>query len=256
MSASRTAAKPAAAPRANPLTLFTWEGKDKRGVTMKGEQAAKSANMVRAELRKQGITPGVVKAKPKPLFGGSGSSIKPKDIAVFSRQIATMMKSGVPIVNSLEIIANGQKNQKMKQMLEALHADIASGSSIYEAMSKHPVQFDELYRNLVKAGEAAGVLETVLETVATYKENMETLKGKIKKALFYPATIIAVAILVCGILLVFVVPQFREAFQSYGADLPAFTELVFGISEYAVKWWWPSSWPRTARCGSPASLIA
>ena len=239
MSASRTAAKPtAAARRDTALTLFVWEGKDKRGVTMKGEQVAKSANMVRAELRKQGITPGAVKAKPKPLFGGSGGSIKPKDIAVFSRQIATMMKSGVPIVNSLEIIANGQKNQKMKQLLEDLHTDIAGGSSIYEAMSRHPVYFDELYRNLVKAGEAAGVLETVLDTVATYKENMETLKGKIKKALFYTVTIIAVAILICGILLVFVVPQFKSAFASYGADLPAFTLFVFGLSEYAVRYWW------------------
>ncbi|QSX78545.1 type II secretion system F family protein [Agrilutibacter solisilvae] len=238
MSASRTAAKPAATRSREALTQFVWVGKDKRGVVMKGEQSAKSANMVRAELRRQGITPGSVKAKPKPLFGTGGGSIKAKDIAVFSRQIATMMKSGVPIVNALEIIGNGQKNQKMKTMIEALHTDIAGGSSIYEAMSKHPVQFDELYRNLVKAGEAAGVLETVLETVATYKENMETLKGKIKKALFYPATIIAVAILVCGILLVFVVPQFREAFKSYGADLPAFTELVFGISEFAVRWWW------------------
>ncbi|WP_157475429.1 type II secretion system F family protein [Lysobacter sp. Root494] len=218
--------------------MFVWEGKDRRGVTMKGEQPAKTANMVRAELRRQGITPSVVKAKPKPLFGGTGKTIGAKDIAVFSRQLATMMKSGVPIVNSLEIISNGQKNVRMQKMVDALRADIAGGSSIYEAMSKHPVQFDELYRNLIKAGESAGILETVLDTIATYKENIESLKGKIKKALFYPATIIAVAILVCGILLVFVVPQFREAFQSYGADLPAFTNLVFGISAFMVSWWW------------------
>jgi len=237
MSAARTATKPTPRTR-DALTLFVWEGKDRRGVTMKGEQTAKSANMVRAELRRQGITPNVVKVKPKPLFGGGGGSIKAKDIAVFSRQLATMMKSGVPIVNSLEIIGNGQKNVKMKQLVETLYADIGSGSSIYEAMSKHPVHFDELYRNLVKAGESAGVLETVLDTIATYKENIETLKGKIKKALFYPATVIAVAILVCGILLVFVVPQFRESFADYGADLPAFTELVFGISEFMVRWWW------------------
>jgi len=148
------------------------------------------------------------------------------------------MKSGVPIVNALEIIASGQKNPKMKTLINSLKTEIEGGSSIYEAMSKHPVQFDELYRNLVRAGESSGVLETVLETIANYKESIEAIKGKIKKALFYPATIIAVAIIVCGILLVFVVPTFKDAFADYGADLPAFTNLVFGISEYVVKWWW------------------
>jgi len=242
MSATRSAVKPAvnkaAAARLPSLQEFVWEGRDKRGVVMKGEQYAKNQNMLRAELRRQGINPTVVKVKPKPLFGGSAKRITPKDIAIFSRQLATMMKSGVPIVNSLEIIAGGQKNPKMKTMVNSLKADIEGGSSIYEAMSKHPVQFDELYRNLVRAGESSGVLETVLETIATYKENIEAIKGKIKKALFYPATIVAVAIMVCAILLIFVVPQFREAFQSYGADLPAFTNLVFGISDVVVKWWW------------------
>ncbi|MGY1410129.1 type II secretion system F family protein [Luteimonas sp. A611] len=218
--------------------MFVWEGVDKRGKKMKGEQQAKNANMLRAELRKQGIQPGVVKVKPKPLFGGSGKSITPKDISVFSRQLATMMKSGVPIVMSLEIIGNGQKNQKMKKLVDGLRLDIEGGSSIYEALSKYPVQFDELYRNLVKAGESSGALETVLETIATYKENIESIKGKIKKALFYPAAIIGVAILVCGILMVFVVPVFKDSFGDYGADLPAFTELVFGISAYMVKFWW------------------
>ena len=242
MSASRAAAKPTAsktaASRLPPLQEFVWEGRDKRGVVMKGEQVAKNPNMLRAELRRQGINPTMVKAKPKPLFGGSGKTVSPRDVATFSRQIATMMKSGVPIVNALEIIAGGQKNPKMKVLVNALKADIEGGSSIYEAMSKHPVQFDELYRNLVRAGEASGVLETVLETIATYKENIEAIKGKIKKALFYPATIVAVAIIVSAILLIFVVPTFREAFQGFGADLPAFTELVFGISDYLVKWWW------------------
>lgn len=242
MSVSRAAAKSAttktAASRLPALQEFVWEGRDKRGTIMKGEQFAKNQNMLRAELRRQGINPTVVKVKPKPLFGGSAKSISPKDIAVFSRQLAVMMKSGVPIVNSLEIIAGGQKNPKMKNMVNSLKGDIEGGSSIYEALSKHPVQFDELYRNLVRAGEASGVLETVLETIATYKENIEAIKGKIKKALFYPATIIAVAIIVCAILLIFVVPSFREAFQSYGADLPAFTNLVFGISDLVVKWWW------------------
>ena len=241
MSASRAAAKPAArtaASRLPQMQEFVWEGRDKRGVVMKGEQFAKNQNMLRAELRRQGINPTVVKVKPKPLFGASGSRITPKDIAVFSRQLATMMKSGVPIVNALEIIAGGQKNLKMKEMVNSLKGDIEGGSSIYEAMSRHPVQFDELYRNLVRAGEASGVLETVLETIATYKENIEAIKGKIKKALFYPATIVAVAIIVCAILLIYVVPSFKDAFASYGADLPAFTNLVFGISDYVVKWWW------------------
>src|SRR5690606_38923121 len=192
----------------------------------------------RAELRKQGIQPGVVKPKPKPLFGSAGRAISAKDIAIFSRQLATMMKSGVPIVMALEIIGNGQKNPRMKKMVDDLRLDLESGSSIYEALSKHPVQFDELYRNLVRAGESSGALETVLETIATYKENIESVKGKIKKALFYPIAIIAVAILVCAILMIFVVPVFSEQFASFGAELPAFTTLVFGFSEILVKWWW------------------
>ena len=236
--ASRTAAARAAARRPDPFTLFVWEGTDKRGVKMKGEQQAKSANLVRAELRRQGITPTVVKPKPKPLFGGAGKRVSAKDIAVFSRQIATMLRSGVPIVSSMEIIAGGQKNPKMRDLVNALRADIESGTSFSEALGKHPIQFDELYRNLVKAGESAGVLDTVLETIATYKENIESLKGKIKKAMFYPAMVVAVALLVSSILLVFVVPQFEDVFAGFGAELPAFTMLVIGISDFMVKWWW------------------
>jgi type IV pilus assembly protein PilC len=223
--------------RMNPLVEFVWQGRDKRGVVMKGEQLAKNANLLRAELRKQGITPTVVKPKSKPFFGRA-KSISPRDIAVFARQLATMMKSGVPIVMALEIIGGGNKNQTMKKMVEGLRSDIEGGSSISEALERYPVQFDELFRNLVAAGESSGVLETVLETIANYKENIESIKGKIKKALFYPATIVAVAIIVCGILLVFVVPTFEESFKSFGADLPAFTKLVFGISEKVVQWWW------------------
>lgn len=246
MAVSRTAAKPAArkAAAARParegvtLAPFVWEGTDKRGKKMKGEQVAKNANLLRAELRRMGITPTVVKPKPKPLFGSAGKKITAKEIAVFSRQLATMIKSGVPVVQALEIIGNGHKNPRMKDMVNSLRLDIEGGSSIYEAMSKHPVQFDELYRNLVKAGETAGVLETVLDTIATYKENIESLKGKIKKALFYPATVIAVAILVSAILLVFVVPQFKQVFSSFGADLPAFTQLIIAASEFLIAWWW------------------
>ncbi len=222
----------------NQLVTFVWEGNDKRGVKMKGEQQSKNMNFLRAELRRQGITPTVVKPKPKPLFGSAGKPITPKEIAFFSRQMATMMKSGVPIVQSMEIIGDGQKNVRMKKMVGDMRADIEGGSSLYEAVSKYPVQFDELYRNLVKAGEGAGVLETVLDTIANYKENLETLKGKIRKALFYPAMTIAVAILVSAILLVFVVPQFESVFKDFGADLPAFTKMIVAASRFMVAYWW------------------
>ncbi|MBH1808001.1 type II secretion system F family protein [Stenotrophomonas maltophilia] len=239
MSVSRSAIKKEPVARA-PMELqpFVWEGTDKRGVKMKGEQLAKNANLLRAELRRQGINPGQVKPKSKPLFGAAGSPIKPKDIAFFSRQMATMMKSGVPIVSSLDIIASGHKNPRMKKLVDTIRTDIEGGSSMYEAISKHPVQFDELYRNLVRAGEGAGVLETVLDTVATYKENIEALKGKIKKALFYPIMVVVVAMLVSGIMLVFVVPQFEDVFKSFGAELPAFTQLVVNLSRFMVSWWW------------------
>jgi len=239
MAVTRSAVKKAPAPvRENPLNLFVWEGTDKRGIKMKGEQSSKNVNFLRAELRKQGITPTVVKLKPKPLFGSTGKPVTPKEIAFFSRQLATMMKSGVPIVTSLEIIEGGQKNVRMKKLVENIRYDIESGSSLSEAISKFPVQFDELYRNLVRAGEGAGVLETVLDTIASYKENIEALKGKIKKALFYPAVVIAVAILVSAILLIFVVPQFENVFKQFGADLPAFTKIIVAASRFMVSNWY------------------
>ena len=244
MSVTRTAArktvgKKPAAPVREGVTLdtFVWEGTDKRGIKMKGEQQAKNVNMLRAELRRMGIQPGAIKVKPKPLFGGAGKKISPKDIAVFSRQIATMIKSGVPIVQALEIIGSGNKNPRMAKLVNEMRLDIEGGASINEALAKHPVQFDELYRNLVRAGESAGVLETVLDTIATYKENTEKLKGKIKKALFYPIMTIAVAMIVSGILLVFVVPQFEEVFKGFGADLPAFTQIIVNLSRFMVQWW-------------------
>ena len=241
MAATKAAVKsaPAAAARnPNPLQPFVWEGTDKRGTKMKGESLAKNVNLLKAELRKQGITPTVVKAKPKPLFGSAGKTITARDIAIFSRQIATMMQSGVPMVTAFEIIAGGQQNPRMKSMLDDIRSSIEGGSTLHEAIGKHPVQFDELYRNLVKAGEAAGVLDTVLDTIASYKENIETLKGKIKKAMFYPAVVIAVAILVSAILLIFVVPQFQNVFKSFGADLPAFTLMIIAASDFMIGYWW------------------
>jgi len=239
MSVSRSAIKKEPVARSTmELKPFVWEGTDKRGVKMKGEQPAKNANLLRAELRRQGIMPSVVKPKPKPLFGSAGSPVGAKDIAFFSRQMAIMMKSGVPIVSSLEIIASGHKNPRMRKLVDAVRNDIEGGSSLHEAISKHPVQFDELYRNLVRAGESAGVLETVLDTIATYKENIEALKGKIKKALFYPAMVVTVAILVSTILLIFVVPQFEEVFKNFGAELPAFTQMIVSASRFMVAYWW------------------
>lgn len=220
------------------LVMFVWEGTDKRGIKMKGEQEARNANMLRAELRNKGITPTVLKPKPKPLFGAAGKPIKPADIAFFSRQMATMMKSGVPIVTSLEIIGEGHKNPRMKKMIGAIRTDIEGGSSLSEAISKFPVQFDELYRNLVRAGEGAGVLETVLDTIANYKESTEALKGKIKKAMFYPAMTVAVALIVSAILLIFVVPSFETVFRDFGADLPAFTKMIIAASNFATSYWW------------------
>jgi len=220
------------------LQTFVWVGTDKRGVKIKGEYAAKNASLVKAELRRQGINPTNVKAKPKPLFGAAGKSIKPRDIAVFARQLATMMTAGVPMVQGFEIVAGGQANPRMKSMLIDIKNDVEGGSTLAEALAKFPVQFDELFCNLVKAGEQAGVLDTVLDTVATYKENIESLKGKIKKAMFYPAVVIAVAILVSAILLIFVVPQFEAVFKNFGADLPAFTQMIVNMSRFMTSYWW------------------
>jgi type IV pilus assembly protein PilC len=217
--------------QADPIT-FLWEGRDKRGVKLKGQQVASNPNLVRAELRRQGINPIRVKKKPKPLFGGAGSRITPKEIAVFSRQLATMLKSGVPLVTSFQIIAGGVKNPRMRTMVEKIRAEVEGGGSLFEALSAHPVQFDELYTNLVKAGESAGVLDTILDEIASYKERIESIKGKIKKALYYPIAVIGVAIIVSAILLIYVIPQFEDIFASFGAALPAFTQAIIDVSRW------------------------
>jgi len=241
MAASRSAVRNSTKPKPNSgdiLQQFTWEGTDKRGVKMKGEEAAKSENALKIELRKRGISNPVVKPVSKPLFGSAGKTITGQDIAVFSRQLATMMQSGIPMVQAFGIVAGGQKNIRMQNLLESIGSDIASGTALSEALAKHPVQFDALYQNLVNAGENAGVLDTVLDSIANYKENIETLKGKIKKALFYPAVVIAVAILVSAVLLIFVVPTFQNLFKGFGADLPAFTLMIIGASDFVIAWWW------------------
>jgi type IV pilus assembly protein PilC len=230
-------AKPAV--RENPLSQFVWTATDKRGKTLKGDMSAKSANFVRAELRKQGLNPGDIKPKSKPLFGAAGKTVSPQEVTFFSRQMATMMSSGIPMVQALEILSNGQKNPKFGELIKSLRDEVSGGSAFSEALKSHPMQFNELYRNLVKAGEGAGVLDTVLDTLATYLERIQALKGKIKKALFYPAAVLAVGFVVSLILLIFVIPQFKTTFEGFGADLPAFTLMYVNASDFVVaNWWW------------------
>jgi type IV pilus assembly protein PilC len=220
------------------MQTFTWVGIDKRGTRIKGEQIGKNASLVKADLRKQGINPQSVTLKAKPLFGKAGKKITGRDIAIFSRQLATMMAAGVPMVQGFDIVAGGQSNPRMKDMLTDIKTEIEGGSALNEALGKYPVQFDELYRNLVRAGESAGVLDTVLDTIATYKENIENIKGKIKKAMYYPAGVLAVAVIVSSILLIFVIPQFESVFKNFGADLPAFTQMLVNMSRFMVSFWW------------------
>lgn len=220
------------------MPTYEWVALDKRGKRMKGAMQSKNAMLVKAELRRQGMNPQTVKERAKPLFGNSGSTVKSRDIAIFSRQIATMMASGVPMVQAFDIIADGQKNPRFKTMLTDVKQGIEGGSTLNEALAQYPVQFDELYRNLVRAGEAAGVLDTILDTVATYKEKTESIKGKIKKALFYPIMVLVVAFLVCMIMLLFVVPVFAKTFQDAGAELPGPTQVVVSMSNFMRDYWW------------------
>src|SRR4051812_23174363 len=220
------------------LISYDWTALDKRGKRMKGEMQSKNAALVKAELRRQGMNPQTVREKSKPLFGSSGKTVKPRDVAIFSRQIATMMASGVPMVQAFDIIIDGQKNPRFKNILVDVKTSIEGGSSLHEALDQYPVQFDELYRNLVHAGESAGVLNTVLDTVATYKERMESIKSKIKKALFYPIMVMVVAFLVTMILLLFVVPVFEQTFAEAKAELPAPTQMIVSASKFMQSYWW------------------
>ena len=217
---------------------FVWKGKNKSGKLIKGEISAISETIARAELRRQGTRIIGIKKKPKPLFTQAKKSIGAKDIAVFSRQLATMLESGIPLVQSFDIIAKGHENPAMAEMLFAIKADIEEGDTLAQALRKRPIYFDELFCNLVEAGEHAGILEGLLDKIATYKEKVETIKSKIKKALTYPIAVVVVAFIVTAIMLIFVVPVFKDLFDSFGADLPSFTLWVMGISDWMVANWY------------------
>ena len=218
-------------------TVFVWSGTDRNGRKSKGEVLATSAAIARVQLRKQGVVAKSVKKKSKPLITFGAKKIKPADIAIFTRQLATMMKAGVPLVQAFDIVAEGTDHEKMRELIMTVRTDVSSGTGLAGALEKHPAHFDELFCSLVASGENSGTLEVMLERVATYKEKTEALKAKIKKALTYPIAVIVVAIVVTGILLVKVVPQFAETFQSFGSDLPGFTLFVLRISEWVQSWW-------------------
>ena len=234
----KASTKPSAKKLSTKLQTYIWEGKDRTGKVSKGEVQVPSQAMAKAQLRKQGITIKSVKRKPKSLFSPRKKAITPADISIFTRQLATMMKAGVPLVQAFDIVAEGLDNPSMKELVFTIKNDVASGSGLANSLTKHPRYFDELFCNLVNSGEQSGALETMLDRVATYKEKTEALKAKIKKAMTYPIAVIIVSIVVTGILLVKVVPQFASTFSSFGADLPAFTLFVVGLSEFAQANWY------------------
>src|SRR6185295_1788570 len=208
---------------------FVWEGTDKKGKRIKGKMLAVSEAAVKADLRRQGVLAKRVR-KEVQLFK-SGKKINSEDIALFARQLATMLQAGIPMVQCFDIIGNGHDKPSMQKLVLAIKGDVEAGTSLHEALGKHPLYFDDLFVNLVEAGEHAGALETLLDKVATYKEKTEALKKKIKKAMFYPAAVLAVAVIVSVVLLIFVIPQFESLFKGFGADLPAFTQMVVGLSK-------------------------
>jgi type IV pilus assembly protein PilC len=211
---------------------FAWEGRDKRGARIKGKSLAPDEAALRAELRRQGIAPSRIR---KQRDGRRGGSVDAGDIAVFSRQLATMLAAGIPLVQAFEIVGNGHEKASMQKLILDVKADVEGGTSLHEALGRHPLYFDDLFVNLVEAGEQAGALETLLDKVATYKEKTEALKKKVKKALFYPAAVLVVAVIVTVVLLIFVIPQFEALYKGFGADLPAFTQMVIGLSRFVQR---------------------
>lgn len=225
------------ATKAAKLTTFIWEGVDRGGKSVKGEMEGTGTAQVNSQLRRKGINPKKVKKKPR-AFSLGKPKIKPKDIAIFTRQMATMLTAGLPVVQSFDIVAKGSENATMKELILKVKTDVESGTNLTEALSKHPLYFDSLYCSLVGAGEQAGILDTLLEKIATYKEKIESIKGKIKSALTYPTAIVVVAFIITAILLIFVIPQFESLFQDFGADLPALTKMVIEMSKVFTEWWW------------------
>ena len=214
--------------------VYEWEGKDRNGKVVRGETRAAGENQVQAALRRQGVLPTKIKKRSM----RAGKAIKPKDIAIFTRQLATMMKAGVPLLQAFDIVGRGNANPSVTKLLNDIRTDVETGTSLSAAFRKHPLYFDNLYCNLVEAGEAAGILEALLDRLATYMEKTEAIKSKIKSALMYPAAVVVVAFVVVSVIMIFVIPAFKEVFTSFGADLPAPTLFVMGISEYFVKYWY------------------
>jgi type IV pilus assembly protein PilC len=214
--------------------VFEWEGKDRNGKAVRGETRAAGENQVMSALRRQGVTPSKIKKRRM----RSGSRIKPKDIAIFTRQLATMMKAGVPLLQAFDIVGRGNANASVTKLLNDIRTDVETGTSLSAAFRKYPLYFDSLYCNLVEAGEQAGILESLLDRLATYMEKTEAIKSKIKSALMYPISVVIVAFVVVAVIMIFVIPAFKEVFTSFGADLPAPTLFVIGLSEIFVKWWW------------------
>ncbi|TDJ48072.1 MAG: type II secretion system F family protein [Gammaproteobacteria bacterium] len=215
---------------------FTWEGTDSRGKRVKGKTIAASEAAVRAELRRQGVVP--VRVRKQTVLFQKRGKVLPADIAIFSRQLATMLGAGIPLVQAFDIVGKGHENPAMQKLIFAVKADVEGGNALAEALAKHPLYFDDLFVNLVEAGEQAGALETLLDKIATYKEKTEAIKKKIKKALTYPAAVLVVALIVTTILLIFVIPEFEALFQGFGADLPAFTRMVVNLSEFVRDRGW------------------
>jgi type IV pilus assembly protein PilC len=217
--------------------IFSWEGKDRAGKTVKGEMSALTAALVKTQLRSQGINPTKVSQQRKSILGGKAKTIKPMDIAIFTRQLATMMKAGVPLVQAFDIVSEGLANEAMRELVLKIKVEVEGGSSFAYAIRQHPMHFDDLFCNLVDSGEQSGALETMLDRIATYKEKTEALKSKLKKAMNYPIAVVVISVVVTSILLIKVVPQFEQVFAGFGAELPAFTQMVVRLSEFVQEWW-------------------